>query len=58
MQNRIVIIGVAGRDFHNFNACYRDDRTARVVAFTAALIPDIAARRYPAELAGLDRELS
>jgi predicted GTPase len=52
MQNRIVIIGAAGRDFHNFNVCYRNDPWSQVVAFTAAQIPDIAGRRYPAELAG------
>ncbi len=52
MQNRIVIIGAAGRDFHNFNVCYRDNSWDRVVAFTATQIPDIAGRRYPAELAG------
>jgi predicted GTPase len=52
MQNRIVISGAAGRDFHNFNVCYREDRSTQVVAFTAAQIPDISGRRYPAELAG------
>ena len=52
MENRIVIIGAAGRDFHNFNMCYRDDPWNRVVAFTATQIPDIAGRKYPAELAG------
>ncbi len=52
MQNRVVIIGAAGRDFHNFNVCYRDNSWDRVVAFTATQIPDIAGRRYPAELAG------
>ena len=52
MQKRIVIIGAAGRDFHNFNVCYRGDRSTQVVAFTAAQIPDIAGRRYPAKLAG------
>jgi len=52
MKNRIVIIGAAGRDFHNFNVCYRTDPSTEVVAFTAAQIPDIAGRRYPAELAG------
>jgi len=52
MQNRIVIVGAAGRDFHNFNVCYRDDAWNRVVAFTATQIPDIAGRKYPAELAG------
>jgi predicted GTPase len=49
---RTVIIGAAGRDFHNFNTVYRGDPAYRVVAFTAAQIPDIAGRRYPAELAG------
>jgi predicted GTPase len=52
MQNRIVIVGAAGRDFHNFNRCYREDAWNRVVAFTATQIPDIAGRRYPRELAG------
>jgi predicted GTPase len=52
MQNRIVIIGAAGRDFHNFNVCYRNDSWSQVVAFTAAQIPDIAGRKYPADLAG------
>ncbi len=49
---RILIIGAAGRDFHNFNIVYRDNPVYRVVAFTAAQIPDIAGRRYPAALAG------
>jgi predicted GTPase len=49
---RIVILGAAGRDFHNFNVVYRDDPAYQVVAFTAAQIPDIAGRRYPSELAG------
>jgi predicted GTPase len=48
----IIIIGAAGRDFHNFNTCYRNNPDYRVVAFTAAQIPDIAGRKYPAELAG------
>ncbi|MCU0539595.1 MAG: GTPase, partial [Desulfobacterales bacterium] len=48
----IIIIGAAGRDFHNFNMVFRGDETHRVVAFTAAQIPDIAGRRYPAALAG------
>jgi predicted GTPase len=48
----VVILGAAGRDFHNFNVCYRDDPGRRVVAFTAAQIPNIAGRRYPPELAG------
>ncbi|MGE0455358.1 MAG: cyclic 2,3-diphosphoglycerate synthase [Vicinamibacteria bacterium] len=50
---RIVIMGAAGRDFHNFNVAYRDEPAAVVVAFTAAQIPGIAGRRYPAQLAGL-----
>lgn len=50
--SRIVIMGAAGRDFHNFNVVFRDDPAARVVAFTAAQIPEIAGRRYPAMLAG------
>ena len=49
---RTVILGAAGRDFHNFNMVYRDDPTTEVVAFTAAQIPDIAGRRYPPSLAG------
>lgn len=52
MKKRIVIIGAAGRDFHNFNTVYRNDPNSEVVAFTAAQIPDIAGRRYPADLAG------
>jgi len=49
---RAVIVGAAGRDFHNFNVAYRDDPRVEVVAFTAAQIPDIAGRRYPPALAG------
>ncbi len=49
---RVVIMGAAGRDFHNFNMVYRDDPSSRVVAFTANQIPDIAGRRYPPSLAG------
>jgi predicted GTPase len=49
---RVVIMGAAGRDFHNFNVAFRDDPTTEVVAFTAAQIPGIAGRRYPAALAG------
>jgi predicted GTPase len=48
----VIIIGAAGRDFHNFNTRFRDNSDYRVVAFTAAQIPDIADRKYPAELAG------
>lgn len=51
-RRRIVIMGAAGRDFHNFNVVYRDDAAAEVVAFTATQIPGIAGRRYPAALAG------
>ena len=47
-----IIVGAAGRDFHNFNTVYRDDPRYNVVAFTAAQIPDIAGRKYPASLAG------
>jgi predicted GTPase len=52
MTRRVVIVGAAGRDFHNFNVVYREDPDARVVAFTATQIPGIAGRRYPAALAG------
>jgi len=48
----VIIIGAAGRDFHNFNTNFRNNPTCKVVAFTAAQIPDIAERRYPAALAG------
>ena len=51
-RRNVVIIGAAGRDFHNFNTRYRDDESVNVVAFTAAQIPGIDDRRYPAELAG------
>ena len=49
---RVVILGAAGRDFHNFNTVYRDNPDFEVVAFTATQIPDIAGRKYPAVLAG------
>ncbi len=51
-RTRVLILGAAGRDFHNFNVLYRDDAAHEVVAFTATQIPDIADRRYPPELAG------
>ncbi|HNJ97155.1 MAG TPA: GTP-binding protein, partial [Ilumatobacteraceae bacterium] len=51
-MRRIVIMGAGGRDFHDFNVVYRGDPDVRVVAFTAAQIPGIDDRRYPAELAG------
>jgi predicted GTPase len=47
-----LIVGAAGRDFHNYNMLYRDNPEYTVVAFTAAQIPDIAGRKYPAALAG------
>ncbi|MBU0519039.1 cyclic 2,3-diphosphoglycerate synthase [bacterium] len=51
-KKRVVIMGAAGRDFHNFNVLYRDNEGYEVVAFTATQIPDIDGRKYPAELAG------
>ena len=51
-KKRVIIIGAAGRDFHNFNTYYRGNEDYEVVAFTAAQIPDIEGRKYPAELAG------
>lgn len=52
MREKIIIMGAAGRDFHNFNVCFRDNKNYQVVAFTAAQIPDIEGRRYPSALAG------
>ena len=52
MATRVVILGAAGRDFHNFNVAYRDDPRVHVVAFTQAQIPRLHDRRYPASLAG------
>jgi predicted GTPase len=51
-KRRIIIVGAAGRDFHNFNVKYRDDERVEVMAFTATQIPGIEDRRYPPELAG------
>lgn len=51
-KKNVIIIGAAGRDFHNFNTYYRNNAQYNVVAFTAAQIPDIDGRKYPAELAG------
>jgi len=51
-KKNVIIIGAAGRDFHNFNTYYRGNEAYDVVAFTAAQIPDIEGRKYPAELAG------
>ncbi|NLP20249.1 MAG: GTPase [Bacteroidales bacterium] len=53
-KKNVIIIGAAGRDFHNFNTYYRHNPNYNVVAFTAAQIPDIAGRKYPKELAGED----
>ena len=55
MQSNIrnaLIMGAAGRDFHNFNVCFRKRKDIRIIAFTAAQIPDIEGRRYPPDLAG------
>jgi predicted GTPase len=52
MQRRVLIMGAAGRDFHNFNVTYREDPRVEVVAFTATQIPFIHDRMYPASLAG------
>jgi len=51
-KQNVIIIGAAGRDFHNFNTYYRDNDAYNVVAFTAAQIPDIEGRKYPAALSG------
>jgi len=51
-KKNVIIIGAAGRDFHNFNTFFRDNEYYNVAAFTAAQIPDIEGRKYPAELAG------
>ncbi len=51
-RTKILIMGAAGRDFHNFNVCFRDDPSVEVIAFTATQIPGIEGRRYPPELAG------
>lgn len=52
MKRNVIIIGAAGRDFHNFNMFYRNNENYNVVAFTAAQIPDIEGRKYPVELSG------
>jgi len=51
-RKRVIIMGAAGRDFHNFNTYFRDNEEYEVVAFTATQIPDIEGRVYPSELAG------
>jgi len=53
MKKRVIIMGAAGRDFHNFNLCFRDNPLYEVVAFTATQIPFIQDRIYPKELAGV-----
>jgi len=52
MVEKVIIMGAAGRDFHNFNVYFKDNPRYKVIAFTAAQIPDIEQRRYPAELSG------
>jgi predicted GTPase len=51
-KKKIIIMGAAGRDFHNFNVYFRDNDSYEVVAFTAEQIPGIGDRMYPPELAG------
>ncbi len=51
-MKKVLIMGAAGRDFHNFNVCFRDREEYRVAAFTATQIPDIEGRKYPPALAG------
>ncbi len=51
-KQRVLIMGAAGRDFHNFNTFFRDNDNFEVVAFTATQIPDIEGRNYPPELTG------
>ncbi|MFW6176273.1 MAG: GTPase, partial [Thermoplasmatota archaeon] len=51
-KRKVIIMGAAGRDFHNFNTVFRDNEKYEVVAFTAAQIPDIEGRRYPPALSG------
>ncbi len=52
MRKKVIIMGAAGRDFHNFNICFRDDPAYEVIAFTATQIPFIHDRAYPPELSG------
>jgi len=51
-KKKVIIMGAAGRDFHNFNTYFRDNEEFEVVAFTATQIPNIDGRKYPSELAG------
>jgi predicted GTPase len=52
MVENVIIMGAAGRDFHNFNVYFRDNKRYHVVCFTATQIPDIDGRQYPPEIAG------
>jgi predicted GTPase len=52
LRTKLLLLGAAGRDFHNFNVAFRDNPAYQVVAFTAAQIPNIEDRTYPASLAG------
>ena len=56
LKKNVIIIGAAGRDFHNFNTCFRDNELFNVVAFTAAQIPDIDGRKYPNRKSTAPRE--
>ncbi|MEE8190910.1 MAG: GTPase, partial [Candidatus Scalindua sediminis] len=51
-RRKVIIMGAAGRDFHNFNVFFRDNEDYDVIAFTATQIPNITDRRFPSELAG------
>jgi len=51
-KTKVIIMGAAGRDFHNFNTYFRDNDKYEVIAFTATQIPNIEGRKYPAELSG------
>ena len=52
MVEKVIIMGAAGRDFHNFNVYFRDNQRYEVVCFTATQIPDIDDRHYPPQLSG------
>jgi len=52
MRTKVIIMGAAGRDFHNFNVYFRNNENYEVVAFTATQIPGIEGRRYPPALSG------
>ena len=51
-RKKVLIMGAAGRDFHNFNLLFRDNPECEVITFTAAQIPNIEGRHYPPSLAG------